>query len=117
MHGFSRDDSDPRSEAYLSLPFNWTWRHGRKQRPQPAPGSGREPEAEEHGCRAVAGQPGSEGRAVKKLVEPAGRREAANYVEQTYGISERHACRLIGLARSTRRYCAGPALGNEGLRK
>lgn len=38
-------------------------------------------------------------------------------MEQTYRISERHACWLIGLSRSTRRYCAHPSLGNEVLRK
>ena len=38
-------------------------------------------------------------------------------MEQTYGMSERHACWLIGLARSTRRYCAHPAMRNETLRK
>jgi putative transposase len=32
-------------------------------------------------------------------------------------MSQRHACRLIGAARSTRRYGAHPSLRNEELRK
>lgn len=38
-------------------------------------------------------------------------------MEQTYQVSQRHACWLIDLARSTRRYCAHPSLHNEELRK
>ena len=45
--------------------------------------------AENHGRGVVAGQSRLEGRAVKKLVGPAGRREAARYVEQTYRMSQR----------------------------
>jgi hypothetical protein len=43
-------------------------------------------------------------RSFKKLVEPAGLRAAARYVMVEYQRSERHACRLMGLARSTHRY-------------
>lgn len=35
---------------------------------------------------------------------PASRREAASYVGKQYAMSERHACRLVGIARSTKRY-------------
>src|SRR4029079_9843080 len=63
-----------------------------------------EREAEARGSRADAGQPRTEGRAVKKLVEPASRRVTASYVVQQYAMSERHACRLVGVARSTKRY-------------
>ena len=38
-------------------------------------------------------------------------------MEQTYQVSQRHACWLIDLARSTRRYCAHASLHNEELRK
>lgn len=38
-------------------------------------------------------------------------------MEKTYRISERHACWLIGVARSTRRYRAHPTLRNAQLRK
>jgi putative transposase len=44
--------------------------------------------------------------AVKKLVAPAGLRAAVSYVEMEYEMSERHACRLMGLGRSTHRYGA-----------
>ena len=37
-------------------------------------------------------------------------------MEQTYRMSERHACRLIGLTRSSRRYHAHPSQRNAGLR-
>ena len=37
---------------------------------------------------------------------PAGLRAAVSYVEVEYAMSERHACRLLGLARSTHRYRA-----------
>jgi putative transposase len=38
-------------------------------------------------------------------------------MEQTYRISQRRACWLLGLARSTRRYCAHPSRHNEELRR
>jgi putative transposase len=40
----------------------------------------------------------------KKLVTPASRREAASYVVQQHAMSERRACRLVGVARSTKWY-------------
>ncbi|HET9409274.1 MAG TPA: IS3 family transposase [Candidatus Sulfotelmatobacter sp.] len=42
----------------------------------------------------------------KKLVTPAGLRAAVSYVEVQYQMSERHACRLLGVGRSTHRYRA-----------
>jgi len=33
-----------------------------------------------------------------KLLEPAGLRAAVSYAEMEYEMSERHACRLVGLA-------------------
>ncbi|HEV2398577.1 MAG TPA: IS3 family transposase [Candidatus Sulfotelmatobacter sp.] len=42
----------------------------------------------------------------KKLVTPAGLRAVVSYVEVEYQMSERHACRLMGLGRSTHRYRA-----------
>src|ERR1043166_9767791 len=38
------------------------------------------------------------------MVKPAARREAASYVAKQHAMSERHACRLVGMARSTKRY-------------
>jgi len=39
----------------------------------------------------------------KKLVTPASKRAAANSAIKEHGLSERRACRLTGLARSTKR--------------
>jgi len=43
-------------------------------------------------------------RTIALLVEPAGLRAAESYVEVEYELSQRHACRLLELARSTKRY-------------
>ena len=47
---------------------------------------------------------------------PAGLRAAVSYVEVEYRVSERHACRLLGLARSTHRYRARKAEHDGPLR-
>jgi putative transposase len=39
---------------------------------------------------------------------PAGCREAAGFVQETFGLSERRACRLMGVGRSTVRYAPRP---------
>jgi putative transposase len=46
-----------------------------------------------------------------------GLRAAARYVRVEYGMSERHACRLMGLARSTQRYQSGKAERDGELRE
>jgi putative transposase len=38
------------------------------------------------------------------MVRPANRREAVRYVQQTFGLSERRACRTLGVARASHRY-------------
>ena len=38
------------------------------------------------------------------MVAPEARREAVEYVRNVHGLSERQACRLIGISRSVRRY-------------
>jgi len=40
------------------------------------------------------------------MLAPAARRSAVQYLEAHYGVSERRACRVIGLQRSTQRYRA-----------
>ena len=40
------------------------------------------------------------------MTTPAGRREAAGQVQETLGLSERRACRLVGANRSTARYAS-----------
>jgi putative transposase len=52
----------------------------------------------------------------KKLVAPAGLRAAVSYVAVEYQVSERHACRLVGLRRSTYRYRARRAERDGALR-
>src|SRR5690348_8659249 len=67
------------------------------------PGRGERP-AQAAGGRAGARQSGAQGGAPKKLVRPAQRRAAAGWLRTHYAFSERHACRLVGLGRSTARY-------------
>jgi len=43
------------------------------------------------------------------MVSPARRRDAAAYLQRRHKISERRACRLVGLHRSTKRYRFVPA--------
>jgi putative transposase len=77
---------------------------------------GGKPEAEACGGRAQAGQPGIERRTCKKLLEPVGLRAAVSYVQVEHRMSERHACRLVGLARSTNGYRAGKGERDAALR-
>src|SRR5439155_5799359 len=53
---------------------------------------------------------------LKKLVVPAGLRAVVSYVEVEYQMSERHACRLMGLGRTTHRYRARKAERDSELR-
>jgi hypothetical protein len=76
----------------------------------------RKPEAEASGGGPDLGQSGAERRALKKLVGPAGLRAAATYVMTAYKTSKRHACRLVGLTRSTHRYRSRRAEKDAALR-
>jgi putative transposase len=40
------------------------------------------------------------------MVKPAARRQAVCYVQQSFGLSERAACRALGMPRATQRYCS-----------
>jgi len=42
-------------------------------------------------------------------VQVADKRRAVSYLQEAHKMSERHACDLVGIARSTRRYRAVPA--------
>ena len=100
------------------LPLEGEVRRDGQRRSQEAEATGgREPEAEACGGRSNVGQPGSERRSFKKLVEPAGLRAAARYAMEQYQMSERHACRLMGLARSTHRYRERKAGRDSELRQ
>jgi len=46
----------------------------------------------------------AQGPALKKLLTPAARRQAVCYCREHRGLSERHACRLVGIGRSSARY-------------
>src|SRR5438309_10930286 len=50
------------------------------------------------------------------MVVPAGLRAVVSYVEVEYQMSERHACRLMGLGRTTHRYRARKAERDSELR-
>ena len=69
------------------------------------------------GGRTQPRQTSAPGRVVKKLLEPTGRREAVNHVIAHHHRSERKACGLIRLARSTKRYQARPRADEQALRK
>jgi len=62
--------------------------------------------SEEVGGGPVLGQPDFERGILGKLLSPAKRRLAVNYVRERLGeerVSERRACRVLGQARSTQR--------------
>jgi putative transposase len=48
---------------------------------------------------------------------PAQRRAAVQWVQERHGLSERHACRLVGIGRSTLRYCPRGSSDEEALRQ
>src|SRR5881227_3606003 len=65
---------------------------------------GRERPAEADAGRCHARQCRAEGSSGKKVVTPAARREATTYLRQTFEMSERRACRVIGTDRASMRY-------------
>ncbi len=60
------------------------------------------PEADRGGSDAR--QPSAEGGGLKKVVTPTARREVVGFLRESFGRSERRACRAIGMNRSTMRY-------------
>src|SRR3984893_19459896 len=68
---------------------------------------GRERPAEADAGRCHARQCRAEGSSGKKVVTPAARREATTYLRQTFEMSERRACRAIGIDRTSVRYQGG----------
>ena len=47
---------------------------------------------------------GAGGRCLGKFVAPERRRQAVDGIREKYGLSERHACRIVGQHRGTQRY-------------
>jgi putative transposase len=72
--------------------------------------------AEEASGRGDAGQRRSEGPGHKKLLTPDAKRKAARHAMSSHGMSERRACCLADLDRSTFQY-AKRAGGDEPLRR
>jgi len=56
------------------------------------------------GSRSILGEAGAGGRRLGKLVAPERRRQAVDGIREKYGLSERHACRIVGQHRGTQRY-------------
>ena len=56
------------------------------------------------GGGAFPGEAGSAGCGAGKLLSPERRRCAVEHAREEYGLSERHACRLLGQWRGTQRY-------------
>ena len=67
---------------------------------------GREPSIKAAAGGLAARQRGAQGPARKKRLKPAARREAVIKVMERHGLSQRRACELVGLDRSTLRYSA-----------
>src|SRR2546423_12957518 len=65
---------------------------------------GGERQAEEAAGGSDTRQRHAEGPHDKKMVTPVARREAVAHLCQTYAVSERRACRVIGSDRSSVRY-------------
>src|ERR1700731_3371185 len=79
-------------------------RHG-GQRGAAAEGDGRrEPSSEASGCGTESARRGAEGGDPKKRVELAGLREEVAFVSVEFRLSERTACKLLGVERSSYRY-------------
>ena len=78
-------------------------RAGRRRSPVPRVGD-RERSAQEAGRRAAPGQADAPGHCKKKVVSPDQQRAAADYVGETYDISQRRICRVLGRSRSVLRY-------------
>jgi putative transposase len=61
-------------------------------------------QTEAFGGGAVFGEANSEGCGGGKLLSPERRRGAVRHARESYQVSERHACRLLGQWRGTQRY-------------
>ncbi|GJD69988.1 hypothetical protein MMMDOFMJ_2928 [Methylobacterium gnaphalii] len=76
------------------------WRPRRLGRPASQGAGGRERPVEADVGRRDARQRSAEGSSEKEVVTPAARREAVAYLAATFGMSERRACRVVGIERS-----------------
>ncbi len=97
-HGFSEGTYYRWKAKYGGLDISEARRLKELERDKPA--------AQECRGGSDAGQPGAQGSCVAKMVAPAMRRQAAAWLQQRLGLSERRACRIVGVNRSTCRYRA-----------
>src|SRR5271169_1563494 len=91
------------------------WRNGSGRSATVEAVGGREPAAEAPGGRSESGPGSVESGDPKKRLELVGLRQDVAFVEQEKGLSERRACRLLELDRSSYRYEAA-ADGDAELR-
>ena len=61
----------------------------------------------ETGGRAITGQQDAKGCCLKKVVSLAEKRWTANYLRESYGVSERRTCKVVSINRSTKRRQSG----------
>src|SRR6267378_3665099 len=81
-------------------------------------GSAKPPYGSTLGCERTHGPTRSaEGRSAGKAVTPQAKREAVEAMRERTGISQRRACRLMGLARSVMQYEARRSPDNEQLKQ
>jgi hypothetical protein len=73
----------------------------------------REPSIEGTGCGAELASGRAEGSDSKKRVEFAGLREDLAFAQSGFWLSERTACKLLGVDRSSYRYVARPGANSE----
>ena len=79
-------------------------RHGRQRGAAAEGDGGREPSSEAAGGGAEPARRGAEGSDPKKRVELAGLREEVAFISVEFRLSERTACKLLGVERSSYRY-------------
>jgi len=99
--------SAQRNRADILSVAKQIWRHGRIGSKASARVRAGEFRFKETGRRVIAGQSDVEGCCLKKVVSLAERRRVANYLQESYGVSERRTCQVISINRSTKRRQSG----------
>jgi hypothetical protein len=95
------------TEAEISeQSYRWQgvrWPSSRPGQEDQGPGARECSAAAAHGG-SVSGGSGAGGRRLGERVAPERRRQAVDGIREKYGLSERHACRVVGQHRGTQRY-------------
>ena len=76
----------------------------------------RKPEAETDVCKLESGASGTQGDSRKKTMTTAERRELVEHTMETYEMSERRACRMLGISRTGCRY-QGRKIDDQAIRE